>query len=93
MHNRQRNFLMVWQSRLKKIDYQYNKLGRGKDVITFPSLFFIFCAKIEKNIMGKVSKVRANVTAKRKPKLSSGKGGFLVAKVAAINKNKQKRNG
>ena len=43
--------------------------------------------------MGKVSKVRANVTAKRKPKLSSGKGGFMVAKVAAINKNKQKRNG
>ena len=40
--------------------------------------------------MGKVSKVRANVTAKRKPKLSSGKGGFLVAKVAAVNKNKKK---
>ena len=43
--------------------------------------------------MGKVGKVRVKVTAKRKPKLSSGKGGFLVAKVAAVNKNKQKRNG
>lgn len=43
--------------------------------------------------MGKVSKVRANVTAKRKPKLSSGKGGFLVAKVSAINKKQNTRNG
>ena len=43
--------------------------------------------------MVKGNKVRVNVTAKRKPKLSSGKGGFLVAKVAALNKNKQKRNG
>ena len=43
--------------------------------------------------MGKVSKVRANVTAKRKPKLSSGKGGFLVAKVSAVNKKQQTSNG
>ena len=43
--------------------------------------------------MGKGNKVRVNVTAKRKPKLSSNKGGFLVAKVAAVNKNKQKGNG
>ena len=43
--------------------------------------------------MGKVSKVRVNVTAKRKPKLSSGKGGFLVAKVAAVNKKINTRNG
>ena len=45
------------------------------------------------NIMGKGGRVRGKVTVKRKPKLSSNKGGFLVAKVAAVNKNKQKRNG
>lgn len=43
--------------------------------------------------MGKGVRVRGKVTVRRKPKLSSNKGGFLVAKVAAINKNKQKRNG
>ena len=43
--------------------------------------------------MGKAKQVRVKATARRKPKLSSGKGGFLVAKVAAVNKNKQKRNG
>ena len=43
--------------------------------------------------MGKGIRVRGNVTVRRKPKISSNKGGFLVAKVAAINKNKQKRNG
>ena len=43
--------------------------------------------------MGKGNKVRVNVTAKRKPKLSSGKGGFLVAKVAAVNKKINTRNG
>ena len=41
--------------------------------------------------MGKINKVRVKVTAKRKPKLSSGKGGFLVGRVSAINK-KQKAN-
>lgn len=43
--------------------------------------------------MGKGKQVKVKETARRKPKLSSNKGGFLVAKVAAINKNKQKRNG
>ena len=43
--------------------------------------------------MGKGGRIHGKVTVKRKPKLSSNKGGFLVAKVAAINKNKQKRNG
>ena len=43
--------------------------------------------------MGKISKVRANVTTKRKPKLSSGKGGFLVARVSAVNKKINTRNG
>ena len=43
--------------------------------------------------MGKVGKVRVKVTARRKPKLSSGKGGFLVAKVAAVNKKPKMRNG
>ena len=43
--------------------------------------------------MGKGGRVLGKVTVKRKPKLSSNKGVFLVAKVAAVNKNKQKRNG
>lgn len=43
--------------------------------------------------MGKGIRVRGKATIRRKPKLSSNKGGFLVAKVAAVNKNKQKRNG
>ena len=43
--------------------------------------------------MGKVGRVYGKVIVRRKPKLSSNKGGFLVAKVAAINKNKQTRNG
>ena len=43
--------------------------------------------------MAKGGRERGKVTIRRKPKLSSNKGGFLVAKVAAINKNKQKRNG
>ena len=64
---------------------------RRKGVRASPSLFFFLIKTIQ--IMVKGNKVRVNVTAKRKPKLSSGKGGFLVAKVAAVNKNKQKRNG
>lgn len=43
--------------------------------------------------MGKGNKVRVNVTSKRKPKLSSNKGGFLVAKVSAVNKKQQTSNG
>ena len=43
--------------------------------------------------MVKGNKVRVNVTAKRKPKLSSNKGGFLVAKVSAVNKKPKMRNG
>ena len=43
--------------------------------------------------MVKGNKVRGNVTTKRKPKIRSGKGCILVAKVAAVNQNKQKRNG
>ena len=43
--------------------------------------------------MGKGIRVRGKVTVRRKPKLSSNKGGFLVAKVAAVNKKKQKING
>ena len=43
--------------------------------------------------MGKGCKVRVKLTAKRKPKLSSGKGGFLVAKVSAVNKKQNTRNG
>ena len=43
--------------------------------------------------MGKGKQVKVKATSRMKPKLSSNKGGFLVAKVAAVNKNKQKRNG
>ena len=64
---------------------------RRKGVRASPSLFFLLIQTIQ--IMGKGGRVRGKVTVRRKPKLSSNKGGFLVAKVAAINKNKQKRNG
>ena len=43
--------------------------------------------------MVKGGRVRGKITVRSKPKLSSNKGGFLVAKVAAVNKNQQKRNG
>ena len=64
---------------------------RRKGVIASPSLFFFFIQTLK--IMGKGGRVRGKVTVRRKPKMSSNKGGFLVAKVAAVNKNKQKRNG
>ena len=43
--------------------------------------------------MGKGRRVHVKVTVRRKPKLSSNKGGFLVAKVAAVNKKQQTSNG
>ena len=43
--------------------------------------------------MAKGGRVRGKVTVRRKPKLSSNKGGFLVAKVAAVNKKQNTRNG
>ena len=43
--------------------------------------------------MGKGGRVRGKVTVKRKPKLSSNNGGFLVAKVSAVNKKPKIRNG
>ena len=56
----------------------------------FCKSFCPFCFTLKRNkIMGKVGKVRVKVTAKRKPKLSSGKGGFLVGRVSTINKNKK----
>ena len=66
-------------------------LERRKDVRASPPLFFFSFKTFQ--IMGKGRRVHGRVTVKRQPKLSSNKGGFLVAKVAAINKNKQKRNG
>ena len=52
--------------------------------------FCPFCFTLKRNkIMGKVGKVRVNVTAKRKPKLSSGKGGFLVGRVSTKKKKKK----
>ena len=64
---------------------------RRKDVRASPPLFFFSFKTFQ--IMGKGRRVHGRVTVKRKPKLSSNKGGFLVAKVAAVNKNKQKING
>lgn len=43
--------------------------------------------------MGKGRRVRGKVTVRRKPKLSSNKGGFLIAKVSAVNKKQQTGNG
>ena len=64
---------------------------RRKGVIASPSLFFFSFKTFQ--IMGKGRRVHGRVTVKRKPKLSSNKGGFLVAKVAAINKKQQTSNG
>ena len=43
--------------------------------------------------MGKGGRVRGKITVRRKPKISSDKGGFLVAKVSAVNKKQNTRNG
>ena len=64
---------------------------RRKDVRASPPLFFFSFKTFQ--IMGKGRRVRGKVTVKRKPKLSSNKGGFLVAKVAAVNKKQQTSNG
>ena len=66
-------------------------MERRKGVRASPSLFFFSFKTFQ--IMGKGRRVHGKVLVRRKPKLSSNKGGFLVAKVAAVNKNKQKRNG
>lgn len=64
---------------------------RRKDVRASPSLFFFSFKTFQ--TMGKGRQVRGKVTVKRKPKLSSNKGGFLVAKVSAVNKKQQTSNG
>ena len=64
---------------------------RRKDVRASPSLFFFSFKTFQ--TMGKGRRVRGKVTVKRKPKLSSNKGGFLVAKVSAVNKKQQTSNG
>ena len=64
---------------------------RRKGVRASPSLFFFSFKKFQ--IMGKGIRVRGKVTVRRKPKLSSNKGGFLVAKVAAVHKKQQTSNG
>ena len=43
--------------------------------------------------MGKGRQIKAKVTARRKPKISSNKGGFLVARVTAINQKTKAKNG
>ena len=66
-------------------------MGEKERRKSFAFSLFIFIQTL--NIMGKGGRVRGRVTVRRKPKMSSNKGGFLVAKVAAVNKKKQKRNG
>lgn len=66
-------------------------MGEKERRKSFAFSLFLFVQTLK--IMGKGVRVRGKVTVKRKPKLSSNKGGFLVAKVAAVNKNKQKING
>ena len=55
-------------------------------------LLSFFTLKLN-NIMGKGKQVKVKATARMKPKLSSNKGGFLVAKVSAVNKKQKMRNG
>ena len=64
---------------------------RRKGVRASPSLFSFNSKSFQ--IVGKGIRVRGKVTVRRKPKLSSNKGGFLVAKVAAVNKKQQTSNG
>ena len=64
---------------------------RRKGVRASPSLFSFNSKSFQ--IMGKGRRVRGKVTVRRKPKLSSNKGGFLVAKVSAVNKKQQTSNG
>lgn len=64
---------------------------RRKGVRASPSLFFFLIKTIQ--IMVKGGRIRGKVTVRRKPKLSSNKGGFLVAKVSAVNKKPNIRNG
>ena len=66
-------------------------MGEKERRKSFAFSLFLFIKTLK--IMAKGGGVRGKVTVRRKPELSSNKGGFLVAKVAAINKNKQKRNG
>lgn len=70
---------------------KYINVGEKERRKSFAFSLFLFIQTL--NIMGKGVRLRGKATVRRKPKLSSNKGGFLVAKVAAINKNKQKRNG
>ena len=66
-------------------------MGEKERRKSFAFSLFLFILTLK--IMGKGGRVRGKVTVRRKPKLSSNKGGFLVAKVAAVNKKNQKRNG
>ena len=70
---------------------RFINVGEKERRKSFAFSLFLFIKTLK--IMAKGGRVRGKVTVRRKPKLSSNKGGFLVAKVAAINKNKQKING
>ena len=70
---------------------RFINVGEKERRKSFAFSLYLFIQTLK--IMGNGRRVRGKATIRRKPKLSSNKGGFLVAKVAAINKNKQKRNG
>ena len=71
---------------------RFINVGEKERRKSFAFSLYLFIQKFFQ-IMGKGRRVHGKVIVRRKPKLSSNKGGFLVAKVAAINKNKQTRNG
>ena len=70
---------------------RFINVGEKERRKSFAFSLYLFIQTLK--IMGKGVRVRGKVTVRRKPKLSSNKGGFLVAKVAAVNKKQQTSNG
>lgn len=66
-------------------------MGEKERRKSFAFSLFLFIQTLK--IMGKGGRVRGKVTVRRKPKISSNKGGFLVARVSAVNKKINIRNG
>lgn len=70
---------------------RFINVGEEERRKSFAFSLYLFIQTLK--IMGKGRRVRGKVTVRRKPKLSSNKGGFLVAKVSAVNKKQQTSNG
>ena len=70
---------------------KYINVGEKERRNSFAFSLFLFIQTLK--IMGKGGRVRGKVTVRRKPKMSSNNGGFLVAKVSAVNKKPKIRNG